>query len=336
MLSSRFPVLQRCANPTRWFGRLAGRLLALLAGLLLVAALAPTAQAAAPKTPAVPSGLPTGIESLAAYLPELSCDPVAKPGTITLAKLLTATYPGTSYGTGRTCGTAPTSEHYDGRAVDWMNSIRNPTQAAQATAVLNWLLATDQAGNPYANARRLGVMYIIWDGKIWGAYSPSRGWRDYNGCSAHTDRSYDTSCHRDHIHISLTWEGAMGVTSFWSKQVAVRNYGSCRGQGMVWAPTYKTPRTSPCPSYPKPVAPAGASAAYKTLLGYSGQSLHTGVSGSAVKAVQAALGLKADGVFGASTKSAVMTWQSRHGVRASGWVGDATWRTVLAAESPKA
>jgi hypothetical protein len=111
----------------------------------------------------------------APYLPQVSCNPVAMPGAVEAGDLLRATYPGTSYGIARACGTdGMASEHYEGRAVDWFTSVRDPTGAARATSVLNWLLAPDAAGTPYANARRLGVMYLIWNNKIWGPTGPRR------------------------------------------------------------------------------------------------------------------------------------------------------------------
>jgi hypothetical protein len=211
--------------------------LALAASMALALAVAAPASAA-PRSPAVPSGLPSGIEATARYVPTNSCDPTAKPGTVKLAKLLKTTYPNTSYGISRTCGSVPNSEHLEGRAVDWMNSIRKPTQAAQAKVVLSWLMATDKAGHPRANATRLGVMYVIWNNKIWSAYSADRGWRPYNNCANKTKRSSDTACHRDHMHISLSWEGAMGRTSFWSKRVASLDYGPCRAKDLNWAAPY--------------------------------------------------------------------------------------------------
>src|SRR5687768_1466307 len=157
----------------------------------------PMAAAATP-TPPVPSGLPAAIEGLAAYVPANSCGSAARAGTVKLGKLLTSTYPGTSFGGSRGCGELPDSEHHDGRALDWMNSIRNAQQANQAKAVITWLQATDVQNQQFANARRLGVMYIIWNNKIWGAYSADRGWRPYSSCADHPERSWDTTCHRNH------------------------------------------------------------------------------------------------------------------------------------------
>jgi hypothetical protein len=68
-------------------------------------------------------------------------------------------------------------------------------------------------------ARRLGVMYLGWNNHFWGAYSADAGWTDLKGCSttpAMKAKGYDTYCHRNHLHISLSWEGALAYTSFWS------------------------------------------------------------------------------------------------------------------------
>jgi hypothetical protein len=310
-----------------------------LTALTLAASLGSLAPAsAATPTPTVPTGLPAAIEPLSGYVPANSCDPTAKPGTAALGKLLTATYPGTSYGISRTCGTdaLPTSEHYDGRAVDWMNSVRNPTQAAQAKAVITWLLATDADGNTYANARRLGVMYIIWNNKIWGAYSPDRGWRAYSSCADHPETGWDSTCHRNHMHLSLSWPGALKTTSYWTQQVATVNYGPCRAHDLNWAPPYGKPRTTPCPRYPKVTPPAGASATLKTLTTYSGMRLALGSSGPVVTAVQRTLGVTRSGRYDATTKTAVKQFQTAHGLNPSGNVNSATWRALLKDQAPAA
>jgi len=41
---------------------------------------------------------------------------------------------------------------------------------------MTWLLAPDQHGNQAAMARRLGIMYVIWDAKVWKSYQAGRGW----------------------------------------------------------------------------------------------------------------------------------------------------------------
>ena len=183
---------------------------------------APKAEAAgSPPVPSVPSGMPSDIEGLARYVAANSCDPHAKAGTTALANLLVRTY-GSHYGIDRTCGTdpLPTSEHYDGRAIDFFLNVHNKAQKAKMNALIGWLLASDESGHSYANARRLGVMYLIWNNKIWGSYRASEGWRPYSSCASHPGAAYDTTCHRNHIHISLSWEGAKKKTSFWTRNVA--------------------------------------------------------------------------------------------------------------------
>lgn len=168
----------------------------------------------APRTPAPTPGsrgfappAVDGIDPYAAYDPQRVCDPVAKPGTVALRDLLLRTHPGTrSLGISRTCTARGTSEHKEGRAFDWGVRADRPQERTAAESVLRQLLATDSAGHRHALARRLGVMYLIWDRQIWSSYSATRGWRPYGGANAHTD----------HVHVSLSWDGAMGRTSYWS------------------------------------------------------------------------------------------------------------------------
>jgi hypothetical protein len=180
------------------------------------------------QTPPTPAGLPLGIEGLAHYVGQVACDPHPRPGTLALANLLVHTYPGTSYATVYRCGTDGTrSEHYDGRAIDWMASARIPSQAAAATAAINWMLATDSHGNRFAMARRLGIMYIIFNNRMWGAWNGQ--WAPYNNCAKTPSTAYDSYCHRNHVHISLGWNGAYERTSFFSKRVFdATDYGPCK------------------------------------------------------------------------------------------------------------
>jgi hypothetical protein len=166
--------------------------------------LAPAPALAAPPVPATPR-FSAAIEDYAPYQGGSICDPVDRPGAKKLAGLIRETY-----GADQVIGIArnacyTSSEHNDGRALDWMNDAGNRADKARVQAFLGWLLATDQYGNKNAMARRLGVMYIIWNRKIWRAYSPV-GWGDYTGSVPHTD----------HVHISLSVDGASGRTSFWT------------------------------------------------------------------------------------------------------------------------
>lgn len=145
------------------------------------------------------------------YQAQRSCRRGARPGTRALKSLLHSVYSrGIPIGMHRACR-GDTSEHYDGRALDWMVNSRNRVQAAEGDAFVHWLTKRTE-GVKGGNARRLGVMYVIWRGRMWRAYAP--GWRDYNGCS-HGRGGGATACHRNHVHISLTWQGARKHTSWY-------------------------------------------------------------------------------------------------------------------------
>jgi len=193
------------STPSRPF-RQALRVLATTAVAVVV--LLPTAAHAA--VPTAPVRLPAGIEGFATYQKQTVCSPTAKPGTVKLKNLLLRTYPSSrSLGISRSCSAGGTSEHKEGRAFDWGVRVTSTTERAAASSFLTWLMKTDAKGNKAANARRLGVMYVIWNKRIWGAYAANSGWRTYNGSNPHTD----------HVHISLSRAGGAGTTSFWTGKV---------------------------------------------------------------------------------------------------------------------
>ncbi|MEO5680804.1 MAG: hypothetical protein ABIS47_14175 [Acidimicrobiales bacterium] len=173
--------------------------LALLVGSVVVAA--PVAEAA----PAAP-GFGATIEPLAAYVGQEICDPPAKPGASAFRDLVLRAYPGTtSLGISRDCAIGGRSEHKEGRGWDWGVNAQDPAQMGQANDLLSWLLAPDQYRNAFAMARRLGIMYMIWNRQIWRAYAPDLGWQPYSGPNPHTD----------HVHFSLSWDGAWARTSWY-------------------------------------------------------------------------------------------------------------------------
>ncbi len=182
-------------------------------GAAVSAPAATAPKAAAPVTPQFTEA----IDSQAEYQGQALCEPAPKPGTRALGALIQATYPAyPTIGYERSCASGGQSEHKDGRALDWMVSVRTPAQKAAADAFLAWLLAPDANGVPAAMARRIGVMYVGWDDRIWRGYGAT-GWKGLFDCQTNPARAtttYDTYCHRNHIHISLTWDGARGWTSF--------------------------------------------------------------------------------------------------------------------------
>ena len=204
-------------------------LLLALGPVLLTPVLLATPAAAAPPT-VTPS---SAIEAPAPYQGPTICDPVARPGTVALRALVLANYPGTGdSGIVRACTAGGASEHKEGRAWDWRVTTANPAHVKQVADFTSWLTATDEHGNTAAMARRLGIMYMIWDAKIWKSYQAARGWQPYTGASPHTD----------HVHFSLSWAGAYGKTSYWTGTVAP----------VMQAPT---PPATPAVVAPKPAGP---------------------------------------------------------------------------------
>ncbi|WP_238324014.1 FG-GAP repeat domain-containing protein, partial [Salinispora pacifica] len=162
-------------------------------------------QGSAIATPETPVFGPD-IDNYASHDPQDTCDPSMKPGTVALRSILNEAYGVHTGYIGRACDVGGTSEHKEGRALDYMLNVNNSADNAAADSILNWMLATDQHGNKHANARRLGIMYIIWDRHIWSASRADEGWRSYSGPSPHTD----------HIHFSQSWAGATKQTTWWT------------------------------------------------------------------------------------------------------------------------
>lgn len=202
----------------RWPGR---ALLALSAALALLSPVVTAGPAAALAVTPTEKSFSAGIDAMPTWERESGCSPTEKPGPKYLRRLLLATYGPVSSNIVRQC-TAADSGHEEGRALDWMVSARVPAQKEMGDAVVAWLQAPDGYGNPEAMARRLGISYVIWNNRTWRAYDPARGWTVYNGCQAKKRRAttFDTVCHRNHVHISFTWDGALKRTSYYSGFVA--------------------------------------------------------------------------------------------------------------------
>ena len=169
-------------------GRAAAHSLRSLTASFLIA-LAGPAQAAI-STPR--SSYPRAIEGLSAYQPQRVCSPTAKPGTVDLSRRLLRAYPGTrSLGIVRACSVGGRSEHKEGRAFDW-GGLRasSATDRARVQSFKTWLLRTDKYGNRYAMARRLGVMYVIWNRRIWSATAARRLARLLRPEPAHRPRAH--------------------------------------------------------------------------------------------------------------------------------------------------
>jgi hypothetical protein len=147
-----------------------------------------------------------GIERYTPYDGQSTCSPSTKPGMARFMNMVRTHYGGGSLGVGRACGAGGTSEHKEGRAWDWAMNAGSARDRARVQALMDWLFATDVRCNHYSRARRLGVMYIIWNRHMFRLYDVDRGWASYSGASPHTD----------HVHFSLSRAGGAGTTSFWN------------------------------------------------------------------------------------------------------------------------
>ena len=184
-------------------------LTALSAALVLGLSASPAAMASVDG-----GGLP--VEDYATYDPQTTCSKQPKAGTVALGAYLVATYGGSGGAVNRPCSGSSTSEHKDGRAIDWVLDASSKDDRLRAKTFLAAALATDAEGNPDALARRMGIMYVIWNDRMysaWDRFEPepylSSSCRSRKKCSK-------TLRHRDHVHISLSMRGAKGKTSWYA------------------------------------------------------------------------------------------------------------------------
>lgn len=283
---------------------------ALTAGLLVTTGT--PAQAKDPvRMPSDPHGLRAparlvgDLDPVPAYVPQSSCSPVEKRGVARLRKLVLRTYgAGHSGGSVRLCSAAD-SEHLEGRAWDWMLDPKKAKDRKAAGDFLAWL--TRRNGE---NARRLGVMYVIYNKKIWASYRASEGWRPSWG-------------HEDHVHVSFTWDGANGRTSFWRGRAKSRqDLGPCtyfRGTFSVLPSTRR--RVGACD-----VAPASALRTSKR------PERAYGHTGDAVRAAQKLLRVRQTGTFDARTWKAVRRYQKRADLPVTGVLDHPTWAALSPAD----
>ncbi|MCL3817508.1 peptidoglycan-binding domain-containing protein [Aeromicrobium wangtongii] len=252
----------------------------------------------APTGLASPVALPQVVDAVPAYQPQVSCHPGDMIGPIMLRDLVLATYGiGGRGNISRGC-TEGVSEHSEGRAWDWAVNVKNPAEQAAAADFIAWLTRDDGL-----NARRLGVMYVIYNKKIWGAYNTRAGWRT----------SY---AHTDHVHISFSWNGARGNTSFWTGTAGTIDHGPCaRFKGSYAAPT-SAPRAARCG------APTTA------LVKTSRPNRQYGSTGGTVARLQTLLGVPVTRRFDTATQAAVRSYQRAHDLPVTGAADQPTWASL--------
>lgn len=158
------------------------------------------------------------IEGYASYQAPKKCHPKPRPGTKVLGRWVAANFGGGYIGTARACRKkdGPTSEHQTGRAFDWSVNAARKADRKRVQRLLRTLFAADKRGNEHAKARRMGVMYLIWNDRMyaaWRGFEPtpylSSSCRSRKKCSP-------TLRHRDHVHVSLSRAGARGKTSWYA------------------------------------------------------------------------------------------------------------------------
>ena len=96
---------------------------------------------------------------------------------------------------GVSSGHSPGSKHYEGRAVDvFVRPVSAPSRRH------GWALAQYLV----ANAGRLQVATVIFDGRIWTARRSFQGWRDYAPDTHGRTRAVAAVLeHRDHVHVDV-------------------------------------------------------------------------------------------------------------------------------------
>ena len=191
--------------------RIAVTLLA-VAGLVLVV-LQPTLT---PRADAL--GISLEVDPPSSYEAQVTCTSHPQPGTVALARYLLRAFPMTrSMGMMRGCSVGARSEHKDGRAFDWGADVAKASTRNAAYAFIRKVLATDSAGNAHALARRMGIMYMIYNDTIWSSYRDFAPRPYLNAACSSRAKCSRTLRHLNHVHISLGYSGGAAQTS-WYRQ----------------------------------------------------------------------------------------------------------------------
>ena len=162
------------------------------------------------------------VEPYSSYEPQARCSSYAKAGAKALSRWVVASYHGRQGRIASPCTGGSISEHKEGRAVDWTLNANSATDRASAAKFFKRIFATGSTGERHELARRMGVMYVIWNDRIYASYSGFVA-RDYRSSSCRgkaLSKCPTTLRHRDHVHISLSMAGAKGKTSWYEGRAA--------------------------------------------------------------------------------------------------------------------
>ena len=155
------------------------------------------------------------VEPYANYQPQTGCSPVAKPGTTLLGHWIVRNYGGGFGPISRACAGRGVSEHKEGRAFDWTLSATNAADRSRAARFLQRVFAAGPDGEPAELARRMGIMYVIWNDRIYPAYDQFQVKPYLSSSCRSLAKCTRTLRHRDHLHVSLTRDGGWGRTSWY-------------------------------------------------------------------------------------------------------------------------
>ena len=280
------------------------RIIAVVVAVVVCSAMftAPS-QAATPRPttfPSKPAGLPLptsmgALDPVPTYTPQNACQPGTPRGVANLRDLVMRTYKVGGIGnTARTCAEG-TSEHADGRAWDWMVDVNKPKERAAAADFLAWLTR-----NNGEMARRLGIMYVIYNKMIWASYRAKDGWRPSSG-------------HTDHIHISFSWNGARGNTSWWKGSPQPVDHGPCQRFANQPSAINANVNRTPCP------------AASPLMKSTSLPTLEYGQRHAAVSTAQGLLGMPRTGYFDQALRKRLYDWAGENNVPRTGALDQPTW-----------
>lgn len=167
---------------------------------------------------ATPARAALPLEDYAPYEPATVCSPSPKPGTVALRTWTVRRFGGGRGAISRACD-GSTSEHHEGRAFDWTVDVRRRADRNRVHRFLVTLFAQDALGNPDALARRMGIMYVIWDDRIWSARSGFRSEPYLSSSCTSVRRCSATLRHRNHVHVSITRPASRGLCSWYAGRV---------------------------------------------------------------------------------------------------------------------
>jgi len=162
---------------------------------------------------------PGPVDPYASYQGEDGCRAHPMKGTKRLAAWIDKKFDGgAARATMRPCSSS-VSEHQDGRAIDWSMDATRAADRDEVDRFLAKLFATDADGEEHALARRMGIMYVIWNDHMYRAYgNPHFAADNYLSSSCPSRKKCSpTLRHRDHVHISLSRPGGRAETTWYGR-----------------------------------------------------------------------------------------------------------------------